>query len=322
MGRLTEEIHKPVLLDELIELLDPQPTGVYVDATVGDGGHAGAVCARLSREGKLIGIDRDVESLRRAWNNLKDYEGRFLLEKGNFGSLESIVRKTGHEKVDGIILDLGISSNQVDQPGRGFSYHKDGPLDMRMDREMPETAADLVRMSSEHELTRIFRDYGEERWASRIASFITEYQKQQEIKTTAELVRIVKSAVPAGARQKGAHPARRCFQALRIAINKELKELEEVLPQCVRLLGEGGKICVISYHSLEDRLVKNYFRNKSETCCCPPGMPECICKKEPGLHLVTRRPLRPSKDEILSNPRSRSARLRVAIRVLNEEEGE
>lgn len=260
----------------------------------------------------LVGLDRDRESLERAENNLKEYEGRYKLIKDNFGNIQSALEKNGYHYADGIILDLGISSNQVDKPLRGFSYQQDGPLDMRMDKELTVTAADILREYSARELTRIFRVYGEEKWASRIASFISEYRKKQEIKETGQLVDIIKAAVPARSRQKGAHPARRCFQALRIAVNKELEELENVLPQCLAILKEGGTLCVIAYHSLEDRMVKNFIRKEAKKCICPPGMPQCICEKKATLIMVNRRPVRPSEKEVKDNPRSRSALLRVA----------
>ncbi len=297
------------MLEEVIRFMDPQTQGVYVDATIGDGGHAGAL---LSRGGVLVGIDRDEESLRRAADNLRGYKDRLILKKGNFGRIEALVREAGYRYVQGIILDLGISSNQVDQPLRGFSYRKDGPLDMRMDRNLTVTAADLLNNCNVEELTRIFKEYGEERWASRIASFVIEYRQKRRLESTRELVKIIKAAIPLRARQRGTHPARRCFQALRIAVNKELNELEEALPQCIDLLEREGNLCIISYHSLEDRIVKKYFKSQAEACTCPAGLPQCVCDATARIKIMTRHPLRPTREEIAGNPRSRSALLRVA----------
>lgn len=300
------------MLDEVIRFMAPRPRGIYVDATIGDGGHAQTL---LSHGGWLVGIDRDEESLHRAADRLKDYKDRLILKKGNFGQVATLVGEAGYRHVDGIILDLGISSHQVDKPSRGFSFRKSGPLDMRMDRSLGITAADLLNNCSAEELTGIFKEYGEERWASRIASFVVENRRKQRLESTLELVRIIKAAIPLGARKGRMHPARRCFQALRIAVNEELKELREALPQCIDLLEKGGTLCVISYHSLEDRIVKNYFKSQAEICNCPAGLPQCVCNATARIKIVTRHPLKPTREEIAGNPRSRSALLRVAQRI-------
>ncbi len=303
------------MVKEVIQYLEPRSAGVYVDATLGGGGHALAICGRLSGGGVLIGLDRDEEALERARRNLQEFSGRFKLLKENFSNMKEILLRNGFTEVDGILLDLGLSSYQLDQPERGFAYQKDGPLDMRMDRDLPETAAGIVNKRDKDDLKRIFKHYGEERWASRIAGFIGEYRKKKEITTTGQLVEIIKAAIPAGYRQKGGHPARRCFQALRIEVNDELAQLREVLPQCADLLKIGGRLVVISYHSLEDRMVKQFLRTQSLKCQCPPGMPQCICERKEKLKILTGKPLKPSETEVKNNLRSRSARLRAAQRI-------
>jgi len=294
---------------EVLEYLLVKPGGVYLDATLGDGGHARKICSELSSQGIMIGIDQDEDALVRSRENLKQFLDRVVLLKGNFKNLKRILHQKGVFKVDGIIMDLGISSYQVDQGGRGFSFHREGPLDMRMDRSHHLSAYRVVNEYSREDLVRIFRDYGEEKWASRIASFIVEQRRREEILTTHQLVDIIKAAIPASRRRTGGHPARRVFQALRLEVNQEMESLRQALPQGVSLLAEEGRFCVISYHSLEDRLVKHYFKERSR-CSCPPGFPVCTCQLD--LELVTVKPLYPSPEEIEQNPRSRSARMRVA----------
>ena len=302
------------MADEVMLYLNPHPDGIYVDCTVGDGGHAAAICSRLTGKGFLIGIDRDSESLKRAeekLNKLKSCEGRYRLFKEEFANIDLVVEEAGYEKVDGMLFDLGISSNQVDESSRGFSFKQDGPLDMRMDGKGQLTAADIVNNYSLEDLTRIFREYGEEKWAARIAAFIIDHRKENEINSTSQLVSIIQAAVPVGARQKGKHPARRCFQALRIAVNRELEQLKEALSRSLDLLNSGGVICVISYHSLEDRIVKQFLREKSEGCKCPPRLPQCVCGKLPEIELLIRKGVKPSSEELSLNSRSRSAVLRA-----------
>jgi len=312
LGEVVYKIHNPVLLHEVIHYLAPHPQGVYLDATVGDGGHAAAICKHLGDEGFLLGIDRDKEALQRAGHNLKEYAGKFKLVKADFSQMKEIVSIQGLKHVDGILMDLGVSSLQIDRPERGFSYQQEGPLDMRMDYDLPETAEEIVNNRSKEELAAIFKKYGEERWAKKIASYIENYRKEQRIQNSEEMVQIIKSAIPAKYRQKGGHPAKRCFQALRIEVNRELEELKEALNQSVEILKTRGKICVISYHSLEDRMVKQYFQSESSQCNCPPGLPVCVCEKKGRLKVLTKKPVKPSEEEIKSNPRAKSARLRVA----------
>jgi len=301
-----------VLSNEVIDYLAVKPEGVYLDATLGDGGHALMVCQRLSSQGRLIGIDQDEDALKRAQENLKDYHDRVILIKGNFRNIKDLLIELKVYSVDGIIMDLGISSYQVDTPERGFSFHQVGPLDMRMDRSLPVSAARVLNHYSRGELLRVFRDYGEEKWASRIASFIVEERDKAEIKTTDKLVEIIKAAIPAAQRRTGGHPARRIFQALRLEVNQELESLQQALPQGVEMLANDGRFCIISYHSLEDRQVKHFFKNRSR-CSCDPKLP--LCKCIPDLEVLTPRPLYPSKEEIKRNPRSRSARMRVARKI-------
>ncbi len=302
-------IHKPVLAEKMIEYLVINQDGVYLDATLGDGGHAELICRTLSLNGKLIGLDQDEDALARAKERLKAYQDRTVFIKGNFSEMQDLLQEKGITQLDGVLMDLGVSSYQVETPHRGFSFHHQGPLDMRMDKELEQTAAHLVNNYAKRDLARIFKEYGEEKFAGRIASFIVEKRKIHPFQTTTDLVEVIKDAVPAAGRRKGGHPARRVFQALRLAVNQELENLQEALPQGVELLREGGRIGVISYHSLEDRRVKQIFKQRSR-CTCPPELPLCRCVED--LKLLTPKPLYPEDEEISSNPRSRSARLRVA----------
>jgi len=302
----------PVLLDEVIKYLNVLPDGIYVDCTVGGGGHASAILARLGQTGRLVGIDQDDFALEKARQVLAGFPARVDLIKGNFRYLADYLDGLGIEKIHGVLLDLGVSSYQLDEPERGFSYQADAPLDMRMDKKRPLSAQEIVNQWPEEALCKIFQDFGEERWASRIARFIAEERKRKPILTTGQLVEIVKAAIPASARRKGPHPARRTFQALRIAVNDELGALSQVLDVAVRRLAAGGRIVVISFHSLEDRLVKNKFKEAAAACVCPPGTPLCSCGKVPLLRILTRRPVMPGAEEIERNPRSRSACLRAA----------
>ncbi|MDI3518682.1 MAG: rRNA (cytosine1402-N4)-methyltransferase [Caldanaerobacter sp.] len=304
-----EYVHKSVLLKETIEHLNINPEGIYVDGTLGGGGHSEEILKRLTT-GKLIAIDRDEEAILAAKERLKDYKNVIYI-KDNFKNIKEILRNLGIEKVDGILLDLGVSSYQLEEVERGFSYMKDAPLDMRMDKTSPFSAYDVVNRYSEKELERVIREYGEEKWASRIAKFIVEERKKGDIKTTSQLVEIIKKAIPASARRTGPHPAKRTFQAIRIEVNEELKDLDRALEDMVEVLRGKGRIAVITFHSLEDRIVKNTFKKLENPCACPPGLP-CTCGKQPVIKIITKKPILPSKEEVEENPRSRSAKLRVA----------
>ena len=307
--------HIPVLFDETIEGLAIRPDGIYVDCTVGGGGHSKAIVERL-RDGQLIAIDQDEEALQAAQINLYPWKDRITFVHSNFGALDQILDNLGIERIDGILMDIGVSSHQLDDRSRGFSYHDDAPLDMRMDQtgEMP-TAADVVNTYSADALAQIFWDYGEERWGKRIAQFIVEERKRHLIRSTSELVEVIKKAVPKGARQQDKHPARRVFQALRIEVNHELDVLKQVLDSAVAHLNPQGRICVITFHSLEDRIVKNAFRAMAQGCTCPPNFPVCVCGRTKQIKLITRKPITARESELKENARSRSAKLRVAERI-------
>lgn len=320
-----ELAHQPVMLDEVLQALNLKPGGVFVDCTVGGGGHGREILRLTAPDGVLIGLDRDPVAIRQAESALAEFAGRVRLFHENFVNLPRVLEGLGVRQVDGILYDLGVSSLQLDDPGRGFSYMADGPLDMRMNPADLLTAADLVNGLDEKELAEILFRYGEERWAGRIASFIAAERKRRPIESTGRLVEIIKMAVPARARRSGPHPAKRTFQALRIAVNRELEGLAGSLKEAVGFLRPKGRICVLSFHSLEDRIVKETFRELTGACRCPPGLPACVCGEKGILRVLTRRPLLPSSDEVERNPRARSARLRVAERispVLKSGEGE
>ncbi|NLM41412.1 MAG: 16S rRNA (cytosine(1402)-N(4))-methyltransferase RsmH [Firmicutes bacterium] len=302
--------HEPVLLQETLEALALKPGEVYVDCTVGAAGHSLGMLATEPTI-KLIGIDQDDAALERASYRLANYAGQVTLVKGNFRRLRSLLLNEDITEVAGILIDLGVSSPQLDEGDRGFSYHQDARLDMRMDRSSELDAWTIVNTYSEEELARIIFEYGEERWAARIARFIVEEREKAPLDTTGDLVAVIKKAIPAGARAKGPHPARRTFQALRIAVNDELGALQDVLHQAVELLKPGGRLAVITFHSLEDRIVKDYFQELLGKCTCPPGLPVCVCGSEPLVELVNRKPIVPSPREVEKNPRSRSAKLRA-----------
>ncbi|MGI6703055.1 MAG: 16S rRNA (cytosine(1402)-N(4))-methyltransferase RsmH [Clostridia bacterium] len=304
--------HRTVLLDETVEYLRVRPNGIYVDATLGGGGHSLEIVKRLGSGGRLIGIDRDQNAVRAAGKRLEAYLDRTALMHGNFRDIAALVRSCGEKAVDGIVMDLGVSSHQLDEGERGFSYMQDAPLDMRMDRGQELNALEVVNGYDEERLASIIAGYGEERWAKRIATFIVQERKRAPIETTGKLVEVIKAAIPAGARRKGPHPAKRTFQALRIEVNDELGILERAIRDGIGLLKEGGRICVITFHSLEDRKVKQTFRQLENPCTCPPRAPVCVCGKEPMVRTITRKPIVPTEKEIVQNPRSRSAGLRVA----------
>lgn len=304
--------HVSVLLRESIEHLNLKPNGVYVDATIGGGGHSGEILKRLGPNGRLIGIDRDERAIEAAAKALEAFEGRFDLIHGNFADMHHLVTGLGFGRVDGILMDLGVSSYQLDQADRGFSYMQDAPLDMRMNRRQELTAEHVVNSYPEEDLKRIIKEYGEEKWAGRIASFIHRERSKSPITTTAQLEGIIKAAIPASARRTGPHPAKRTFQAIRIEVNNELGILEQSLREGIRLLNEGGRICVISFHSLEDRRVKDTFKELENPCSCPKDFPLCVCGKRAEVRVITKKPVSPDKEEISTNPRARSALLRAA----------
>ncbi len=302
-------IHKPVLLKETIELLNCENDGIYIDGTLGRGGHTAAILKQLGPEGLIIAIDRDLQAVKKVKKKLKD--NRIIFFHDNFINIPEIITSLKIDKVDGMVFDLGISSPQVDNPDRGFSYQQTGPLDMRMNTDQKLTARKIVNNFSKNELIEIFREYGEEKWSSRIASFIIQERQQNEIQTTDQLVEIIKKAIPASARRRGGHPARRVFQALRIATNNELNQLKEMIGRVLPVLKTGGRICVISFHSLEDRIIKRFFKKKARSCVCPPDFPICVCEKKSELKILTKKPVQASQEEISENPRARSARLRA-----------
>ncbi len=308
-----EFIHKPVLLEETIEGLNIKEDGIYVDATLGGGGHTYEILKRVTK-GKVIGIDQDVYAINRAENKLSEFKN-FIAYKSNFSNINEILDDLNIDKIDGILFDLGVSSFQLDIPERGFSYNHDAPLDMRMDKSQKISAWHIVNGYDEKELTRIISEYGEENWASRIAKFIVEARETEFIETTGQLVNIIKKAIPAGARQDGPHPAKRTFQAIRIEVNKELEIIEKTIRSAVDRLNIGGRICVISFHSLEDRIVKNTFADLNNDCICPKEFPKCICDHRRKLKLVNKKPIISIETELEENPRARSAKLRVGERV-------
>ena len=305
--------HVPVMLREVLKFLQPTPGKIIIDATLGGGGHAAAIIKQLLPAGRLVGIDCDRDALQAAQRRLSVFQGAFQAVKGNFRELKRHCEELGLGVVDGLLLDLGVSSYQLDCPERGFSYREDASLDMRMDKSLPQTAAKLLMDLSHRELAGIFRAYGEERWARRIATLIVKYRETKgPVLRSSQLVGIIKEAIPAPARRRGGHPAKRVFQALRIAVNTELENLKNGLEQGVGLLKPGGRVVVIAYHSLEDRIVKKQFQESSQGCICPPGMPICGCGKTPLLKILTKKPLLPGKEELAKNPRAKSARLRAA----------
>ncbi|HEY8464296.1 MAG TPA: 16S rRNA (cytosine(1402)-N(4))-methyltransferase RsmH [Bacillota bacterium] len=306
--------HQTVLPEEAVDALKICPEGVYIDATLGGAGHALKIAAAMDETGLLVGIDQDQLAISAARERLRGVKPRVELFHRNFQDLQQILNELGIDRIDGILFDLGVSSPQLDAEERGFSYKGNAPLDMRMDQSQPFSAAHLVNTATVAELNRIIRDYGEERWSRRIALFIDRRRREKPIETTGELAELIKQAIPAAARRKGPHPARRTFQALRIAVNRELEVLEKTLGQAIQLLKPGGRIAVISFHSLEDRIVKNTFARFAKGCQCPSSFPVCQCGQVSELEIITKRPIVPSKNQLLENPRARSAKLRVAER--------
>ena len=302
--------HISVLLNECIDNLNIRPDGIYVDGTMGGGGHSLEIAKRLTT-GRLICIDQDPNAHEAAGKRLAEYKDRITFVRDNFGNIKSILDSLGIEKIDGMLLDIGVSSHQLDEAERGFSYQQDAPLDMRMNPDRPFSAYDVVNGYDEDELDRVIFTYGEERWARRIAQFIVKEREAKPIETTGELVDIIKKAVPKGARKDGPHPAKRTFQAIRIEVNGELEVLQRAIDDVAARLTVGGRLCIITFHSLEDRIVKEAFRKQENPCICPPQFPVCVCGKKPLGRVITRKPILPSKEELEENPRSRSAKLRV-----------
>lgn len=306
--------HTSVLLDECIENLDIKKDGIYVDGTLGGGGHAEHICQQLSTNGVLIGIDRDEDALEAAKVKLESYPCKKYFVQSNYSDIKNVLKKIGVDGIDGALLDLGVSSFQLDNAERGFSYMQDAPLDMRMNRQDSFTAYNVVNEYSEKELADVIKKYGEERWAKRIAKFIVTERKEGKVNTTGELVDIIKKAIPAAARRDGPHPAKRTFQAIRIEVNDELAGVEKAIDEFLDVLNSRGRLCIITFHSLEDRIVKNSFNRRANPCTCPPELPVCVCGKVADIDKVTRKPLIPSEPELAENPRARSAKLRVAAK--------
>ncbi len=303
--------HYSVMLEEAVEGLNVRPDGTYVDGTLGGGGHAFEILSRLNGKGSLIGIDQDSDAIVAAAKKLEGFGNRLTIIRSNYGDIREITKRLGVESVDGILLDLGVSSFQLDKAERGFSYKLEAPLDMRMDSRMSMTAYDIVNGYSESELYRVIRDYGEDRFAKNIAKHIANERKNKTIKTTTELAEIVKGAIPAKMRAGKGHPAKQTFQAIRIELNRELDVLQNTLDEMVELLSPGGRICVITFHSLEDRIVKSAFRRFENPCTCPPDFPVCRCGAVSRGRIVTKKPITPSEKELEENLRSRSAKLRI-----------
>jgi len=309
-----ERTHVPVLLQACIDGLAIRPDGIYVDGTLGRGGHSAEILKRL-QNGRLVAIDRDAQAIEEAGARLAEFGDRVTLVHGNFAELDSILGGLGIDRADGMLFDLGVSSPQLDDAGRGFSYMQDAPLDMRMDRDAALTAAEVVNTWPEAELKRILFAFGEERYAPRIASAIASARSGKPIRTTLELVEIIRGAMPAAALREKQHPAKRSFQAIRIAVNDELNAISKMLDAAADRLAPGGRLAVISFHSLEDRIVKNAIQVRENGCTCPPDFPVCVCGFRQTMRTVTKRPITASEEEIRDNPRARSAKLRIAERV-------
>lgn len=304
--------HKSVLLEETIDSLMVKPDGIYVDGTLGGGGHASEVCRRLGEKGRLIGIDQDADAIQAASERLKPFGDRVTVVRSNYVNIAQILRDLGLEKVNGIYLDLGVSSYQLDTAERGFTYRdENAPLDMRMDQRNTKTAADIVNTYTESDLYRIIRDYGEDKFAKNIAKHIVKRREEKPIETAGELTEVIKAAIPMKVRATGGHPAKRTFQAIRIELNQELEVLKNSIDTMIDLLAPGGRLSIITFHSLEDRIVKNRFRTNENPCICPPGFPVCMCGKKSKGKVVTRKPILPSEEEMEVNPRAKSAKLRV-----------
>ena len=303
--------HKSVLLEETVNGLNIKPDGIYVDGTLGGGGHAYEVCKHLNNKGRFTGIDQDEAAIEAAGSRLIDFGERVMIVRSNYCDMKSKLQELGIDKVDGIVLDLGVSSYQLDTAERGFSYRVDAPLDMRMDRRQKMTAKDIVNEYSEMDLFRIIRDYGEDKFAKNIAKHIVLEREKGPIETTGQLIEIIKRAIPMKFQKTAGHPAKRTFQAIRIELNRELEVLRESLDDMIELLNKDGRICIITFHSLEDRIVKGIFRKNENPCTCPPHFPVCVCGNESKGRVITRKPILPSAEELEENSRSKSAKLRI-----------
>ena len=303
--------HKSVLLYETVDSLIIRPDGIYVDGTLGGGGHAYEVCRRLGEHGRLIGIDQDADAIAAATKRLEPFADKVTVVRSNYENIASVLHELGIEKVDGIYLDLGVSSYQLDTASRGFTYREDAPLDMRMDQRNTQTAADIVNTYSEMELYRIIRDYGEDRFAKNIAKHIVRQRQEKPYETTGELIETIKAAIPAKIRATGGHPAKRTFQAIRIELNHELDVLNCSIDTMIDLLNPGGRLSIITFHSLEDRIVKKRFRDNENPCICPPEFPVCMCGRKSKGTVITRKPIVPGEEELEYNKRSKSSKLRV-----------
>ena len=309
--------HKSVLLDESIDALQIKPDGIYVDGTLGGGGHSYEICKRLSGKGRLIGIDQDAAAIQAATERLAEFKDRVTIVRSNYCNMRAELGKLGITSVDGVILDLGVSSYQLDTAERGFTYREDAPLDMRMDQRQTLTAKDIVNGYSEMELYRIIRDYGEDRFAKNIAKHIVNARNEKALETTGELIHVIKAAIPMKVRATGGHPAKKTFQAIRIELNRELEVLDNSLEDMIDLLNDEGRICVITFHSLEDRIVKTRFRHCENPCTCPKEFPVCVCGQKPKGRVVTKKPIVPSEDELEENSRAKSSKLRVFEREIH-----
>ena len=303
--------HTSVLLEETVDGLNIKPDGIYVDGTLGGGGHAYEVCTRLSDKGRFIGIDQDEAAIGAAGIRLRDFGERVTIVRSNYCDMKLRLQELGIDKVDGIVLDLGVSSYQLDTAERGFSYRVDAPLDMRMDRRQKMTARDIVNDYSEMDLFRIIRDYGEDKFAKNIAKHIVMEREKGPIETTGQLIEIIKRAIPMKFQKTAGHPAKRTFQAIRIELNRELEVLKNTLDDMIDLLNKDGRICIITFHSLEDRIVKSIFKKNEDPCTCPSHFPVCVCGNESKGKVVTRKPILPSEEELEANSRSKSAKLRI-----------
>lgn len=303
--------HKSVLLYETVDSLNIKPDGIYVDGTLGGGGHAWEVCRRLGDQGRFIGIDQDADAIRAASERLAEYGDKVTIVRSNYENIAEVLRDLGIDRVDGIYLDLGVSSYQLDTAERGFTYREDAPLDMRMDQRNTQTAADIVNTYSESDLYRMIRDYGEDKFAKNIAKHIVRVRQEKPFETTGELIETIKAAIPMKVRAVGGHPAKKTFQAIRIELNHELDVLERSIDTMIDLLKPEGRLNIITFHSLEDRIVKNRFRDNENPCICPPGFPVCMCGKVSKGKVITRKPIVPSEGEIEANKRSKSSKLRV-----------
>lgn len=303
--------HKSVLLNETIDGLNIKPDGIYVDGTLGGGGHAYEVCRRLGEKGSIIGIDQDAAAIEAAGARLKDFGEKVTIVRSNYCDMKSKLHELGIDKVDGIVLDLGVSSYQLDTAERGFSYREDAPLDMRMDTRQKMTARDIVNDYTEADLYRVIRDYGEDKFAKNIAKHIVQAREVKPVETTAELADIIRASIPMKFQKKSGHPAKRTFQAIRIELNRELDVLRDSLDDMIDLLNPGGRLCIITFHSLEDRIVKSAFRKNENPCTCPPDFPVCVCGKKSKGSIITKKPILPSEEELEWNSRSKSAKLRI-----------